>query len=246
MGKTIKAICEVCNKEYIARYRDYIKYNNHYCSRECRYIYNHNLFLDNFNNKIGDLFILLEYENKNKVKVQCKNCGSIYISSSANIVRKKSCSNCNKIRKDKEKEYINNLKQQLKEINENKKELDRLINRLNRALKRCESKEKREKRLRQYWKVNELKRENRIKNNGEIDKDITLEKLYIRDKGICYICNSKCNYDDYKITDKGYFIAGNNYPSIDHIKPLSKGGTHTWNNVRLACRLCNSVKKDKY
>ena len=95
------------------------------------------------------------------------------------------------------------------------------------------------------YKRQELQREKRIKNNGIIDKDITLEKLYIRDNGRCYICNNKCNYDDYKLTNEGYFITGKSYPSIDHIKPLSKYGTHTWNNVKLACFECNIKKNNK-
>ena len=40
------------------------------------------------------------------------------------------------------------------------------------------------------------------------------------------------------------FIAGNYYPSIDHVIPLSKGGIDTWNNVRLSHRICNSLKSD--
>ena len=35
------------------------------------------------------------------------------------------------------------------------------------------------------------------------------------------------------------------YPTIDHIIPLSKGGTHTWNNVQLAHMCCNAGKCDK-
>ena len=35
------------------------------------------------------------------------------------------------------------------------------------------------------------------------------------------------------------------YPTVDHIVPLSKGGTHTWNNVQLAHMACNSGKCDK-
>ena len=33
-----------------------------------------------------------------------------------------------------------------------------------------------------------------------------------------------------------------NYPSIDHTVPVSKGGTHTWDNVQLAHFYCNRVK----
>jgi len=44
--------------------------------------------------------------------------------------------------------------------------------------------------------------------------------------------------------DGDTFIAGNMYPSIDHVVPLSRGGLHEWGNVKLAHRICNSIKKD--
>ena len=70
-------------------------------------------------------------------------------------------------------------------------------------------------------------------------------KLYKRDDGICKICGKKCNYNDYREDENGSFIAGNDYPSIDHIVPISKGGQHTWDNVQLAHMICNSIKNNK-
>lgn len=90
-------------------------------------------------------------------------------------------------------------------------------------------------------KNKEIKRRDKI-NSAMIDKDINLLSLYKRDKGICYLCGKKCNYEDYVIAD-GAFIAGNWYPSIDHVKQLAKGGKHSWDNVRLAHRICNSIKR---
>ena len=34
--------------------------------------------------------------------------------------------------------------------------------------------------------------------------------------------------------------------SLDHVKPLSRGGTHTYDNVAIAHARCNSSKKDRY
>lgn len=87
----------------------------------------------------------------------------------------------------------------------------------------------------------------RIKNDRRIkkmkarqhDTDITLEKLFNRDAGVCYLCGNLCDWRD--MADGN---AGDKYPSIDHVIPLSKGGTHTWDNVKLACRRCNWEKSD--
>ena len=77
-----------------------------------------------------------------------------------------------------------------------------------------------------------------------IDKDISLDKVMKRDKGICYLCHNPVNINDY-YTVKGTIVCGNSYPSIDHIQPISKGGKHIWNNVALAHRNCNSSKSNK-
>jgi 5-methylcytosine-specific restriction endonuclease McrA len=82
--------------------------------------------------------------------------------------------------------------------------------------------------------------DDRLNRENIVDRDISLEKLYERDKGICQICGGKCDFNDYVIKDNGVFIAGNLYPSKDHIIPLSMGGKHSWDNVRLAHRGCNT------
>lgn len=71
-----------------------------------------------------------------------------------------------------------------------------------------------------------------------------LEEVYERDHGICYICGEPCDWNDYEVKD-GVIIYGNNYPSRDHVVPKSKGGKNDWNNIRLAHRLCNSLKASK-
>jgi 5-methylcytosine-specific restriction endonuclease McrA len=89
------------------------------------------------------------------------------------------------------------------------------------------------------------KRDKRLDRANRIDKSISLKKLYKRDKGICWICGGKCDYKDYVKDENGYFIVGANYPSIDHVYPLSKGGNHEWSNVKLAHHYCNTLKNDK-
>ena len=89
------------------------------------------------------------------------------------------------------------------------------------------------------------KHDKRLDRANRIDKSISLKKLYKRDKGICWICGGKCDYKDYVKDENGYFIVGANYPSIDHVYPLSKGGNHEWSNVKLAHHYCNTLKNDK-
>ena len=79
---------------------------------------------------------------------------------------------------------------------------------------------------------------------AERDPGITVEALYRRDHGICYLCGKPCDFDDYR-KDGETFVVGDTYPSIDHVHPLSKGGSHTWDNVKLAHHRCNTLKSDK-
>lgn len=66
---------------------------------------------------------------------------------------------------------------------------------------------------------------------------ITIKALYRRDGGICQLCGKKTNINKNHNHDL--------YPSIDHIVPLSQGGEHTYSNVQLAHRICNSIKSNQ-
>ena len=64
---------------------------------------------------------------------------------------------------------------------------------------------------------------------------VSFKRIYNRDQGICQICGMPVPYD--KSPDKLWAA------TIDHIVPLSKGGTHEPDNCQLAHRLCNSIKQ---
>ena len=91
-----------------------------------------------------------------------------------------------------------------------------------------------------YNAQKEAKRRVKIKD-AFVDKGINVKTLFRRDNGVCHICGKRCDYKDYVIKDD-VFIAGDLYPSVDHVLPLCKGGTHSWDNVKIAHRLCNSIK----
>lgn len=94
--------------------------------------------------------------------------------------------------------------------------------------------------IKEKRKAGKYNRKKRIRT-VVVDKDITLEKLAKRDKDTCKICGDKVDWNDYEC-ENDVFIAGNAYPSIDHIKPIAKGGKHAWSNIQLAHRICNIDK----
>jgi len=61
----------------------------------------------------------------------------------------------------------------------------------------------------------------------EYDRTILLDKLYLRDGEQCSLCNKHVKRGE---------------ASIDHITPISCGGTHTWDNIQLAHIICNCAK----
>jgi len=80
-------------------------------------------------------------------------------------------------------------------------------------------------------RVKELRLKNNIKDRG-----VTLPNLIKRVGWACNCCGIKCQMP-----------IGFNFPdeaTVDHVVPVSKGGTHTWDNVQLLCRKCNSTKRD--
>lgn len=83
----------------------------------------------------------------------------------------------------------------------------------------------------------------RVNKNNLVDYGITLEKIYARDNGMCWICGGECDWNDYQMRD-GIKICGKGYPSKDHVIPLARGGKHSWENVRLAHLKCNMEKGD--
>lgn len=77
-----------------------------------------------------------------------------------------------------------------------------------------------------------------------VDKDIRLDRLAKRDRNICTLCGKPVDWEDCFTREDGTFIAGDWYPSIDHIVPLSLGGKQSWDNVQLTHRRCNYLKSN--
>lgn len=185
------------------------------------------------------------------VIVRCLKCGTL-ADKCAQGARKKTgdmkCYTCianNTAKKKEEKrEAYMRLQEERKRVKlEREQTKDRLMNKICREcnepfkanhLKRIYCSMDCSKRVNS--RMNETRRRRKLKENGEVDHSISLTKLIVNDGGVCKLCGDVVVIDEDTNSD--------HYPSIDHIIPVSKGGTHTWDNVQLAHRICNSLKGD--
>lgn len=218
-----------------------------------------NKFKEQFNQYYKNRFEYVKgYVNKDtSVVVKCLKCNETQLRYPSALRSKSNmeCDNCNKLIKQsklniKQKELENKQLELQKKIMQ--KEQDKLnkckkfeCTYCGKEFKNARSNSKFcsiECRNKQSNKERETKRKNRLKMNGKYDWNISIPKLIKRDK-VCKICGKEVDLLDI-VNAKGTMIAGDNYPSIDHIIPVSKGGTHTWDNVQLAHRHCNTKKRD--
>ncbi|NDC49489.1 MAG: hypothetical protein EBZ61_10505 [Micrococcales bacterium] len=65
---------------------------------------------------------------------------------------------------------------------------------------------------------------------------ITFDDLIMRDGPLCQICGELMDWQTGRHRER---------VSLDHIIPISKGGSHTMDNVRLVHLSCNSKKSDR-
>ena len=220
-------------------------------------IENSRRFIDE--NHTGWMYVDGFIGSDDRMTLKCKSCGTIVEKSAVTIRRAGRsliCPKCSKSRIEENKRMRDELRARHSEERQKRKEEKKKITFWSQefpqmSFKECAqcgklffdkgnycSDECRKKALNR-------KHDRRIKRANVIDKTITLERLFHRDGGTCCICGGECDYDDYMIDVRGNFIVGEDYPSIDHVYPLSRGGNHTWDNVRLAHHLCNTRKNDK-
>lgn len=221
---------------------------------------------------MSEKFILLD-ENatwKGKAHFQCKTCGHVVYKSTQFVKHKHNlkCDNCFAIAKaEKEKQHrleIQKRKEERKkqsEINkinkqksqENPKpiyiiicvECGKKFETLYNSAKYCSDKCRHHAYNKKYKSHKEcIHKERAIKYNVSYDPSINIKELIDRDNGICALCGKPIDINDGHWAN-GVWYTGLNYPTIDHIIPMSKGGSHTWNNVQLAHMICNSSKSDK-
>lgn len=207
------------------------------------------------------------------ITVECRNCGMIKdvssISFRGKLGNRGYCENCRAgfewsaqtLEKRKQREVEKQIKRQSDKISSEKKRVGKKLKTKQVGLRFCKdcnlaiipnnrtycddciAKHQQESRKKQNQEK-EIRRRER-EQNCKHDAGITVQKVYEINKGICYLCGRVCDWNDYKIIN-GTFVVGGSYPTREHVVALVNGGTHTWDNIKLACHSCNSKKGRKY
>lgn len=243
-----RTTCLVCGDVFVPR-----KKKQQYCSKACQYgaaVKSEKVFKREFEDRYPGHEYISGYNGwRSFFRSRCKLCGLIVIRSAQCIKPTTgdslNCSGCitqremrNKLIRILRKGVLQAKKQIQRETRENELK--------DRECKECGKRYDADRLVRQYcsevcakrhgYRMREIIRRTKMRENGTINWDITLRKLYDRDGGKCHICGEAVDMD----ADTN----GDTYGSIDHVIPVSKGGTHTWDNVKLAHRICNSIKSD--
>lgn len=77
--------------------------------------------------------------------------------------------------------------------------------------------------------------------NTEVDSKVTVARLRDIHGDSCCYCGVEM---DFARGRRGDGIAKNR-ATLEHVHPLSRGGTHTFDNTKLACHRCNVSKNNK-
>lgn len=229
--------CRNCNKHYKSR-----RVNAKFCSDECRGAYNRKY---RGNNRECPC-CKSTFKTYSTNKVYCSNeCRITHKTAQRNakrtiVIKRWECFYCNKIHYGKRVKKFCNSDCAHKSSYKSKARIHTI------KCKECgKHKEVTYRRKvfcsdecnRKYeWRRKEVKRRKKIKANGEVHWDISIERLLKRDGSTCYLCGEN--------TIKGEDTNHELYPSIEHVIPIAKGGTHTWDNVKIAHRRCNWEKRD--
>jgi len=78
-----------------------------------------------------------------------------------------------------------------------------------------------------------------LKYGVSFDETITRKLVFEKDNGQCYLCKIETHLENSKDSYQPKLS------TVDHIIPISKGGSHTWDNVRNCCLKCNFTKHDR-
>ena len=225
--KNKTAICLNCGKSFLLRERRTTangKYYGKFCSRECCFEYKkkHPKNVPKcrvYFNKC--LWCKKEWTSNNYAKFCCSQHNNIYRWNNNKE------ENLRKHRLYERK--ARNVKKRVKCCKECGKLFETYYSRKKFCSKGCAQISARSKRFKRKQLMSK-------KVRGPFDY-ITWKHLLLRDGGKCQICGRRVK--------KKYQSKDLLSPTVDHIIPLADGGTHTWDNVQLACSECNSKKGNR-
>lgn len=210
--------CEYCGKP---RYSDHPN-RNRFCSRECAIKYRMIQYLPT---KIAKEKAVREKREQELTKV-CPNCGVVFI---AGVQHQRFCSYQCQYEASLTKshnDYVMNYIPRVFTCAECGKEVITVPNDRIRVF--CS-----EECCNKNWK--RIYKRNREKQVREaFVENVDLWSVYNRDEGICAICGLPVP----DINDPANVWS----PTVDHIVPLSVGGSHSYHNCQLSHRLCNCFK----
>lgn len=87
-------------------------------------------------------------------------------------------------------------------------------------------------------KRNPSKHRKRCKKHGtHFNPHVRSMEVFKRDNWRCQLCFKKVSAS---VPNNHHLRA-----TVDHIKPISRGGDHDWSNVQCLCRNCNTKKRNK-
>ncbi len=89
-------------------------------------------------------------------------------------------------------------------------------------------------------KFAEKRRENKETMEQLTKKKISIKELFLREKGNCYLCGGKCDFEDVILID-GFLAAGQTFPAADYIISQDK----KTQSARLAHYACKKQKEEK-
>ena len=104
------------------------------------------------------------------------------------------------------------------------------------------------------WHCNSCKKANvrqaralrkaRKRGAGSYESGIDHESVYDNSDGSCALCGARVADPSvwWDWDGKAWMPMA---PTVDHIVPLARGGSHVWSNVQLAHNRCNTLKSDR-
>lgn len=70
----------------------------------------------------------------------------------------------------------------------------------------------------------------RVVDHGAIVEPVDRDRIIRRDDSTCYMCHRKLGKRDIH---------------LDHVRPVTRGGSHTEDNIKVSCRPCNLRKGNR-